>query len=201
MLEYSERYITCCIERGFLTYEVIRKYPLRPANLAAVLKAYAIDENLPYQLDSSACNELEYYSVYLTDAGLLWLFGVFQAHTLPYLRSMFQFVFTKATEKDLQSIENFEGMRNFKGENGVRPKAGTKQAAILVRRFSKHGKQTFHFSTIREARDELFVLLRFYPLEQFTLYRVRAQQRGGRIDRFKEEIPLLINTGTKGAML
>ena len=200
MVEYFERYIESCINAGLLTAENIHPYPLRPANLSAVLKAYAIDQNLPYKMDARNYNELEQWRLYLTDRGLSWLITVFKSHNLAYLRSAFQFVFSKATETDLDNLEMYEGLRNFKGEDGVRPKAGTKQAAMLVRRFSKHGAQVFNFSTIREARQHLLQLSRFYPLDQFTLYRVRAQQRGTRIDRFKEEIPLLVNRTPKGGL-
>ena len=67
---------TACL--GYLR-NPLRNYPLRAANLAAVLKAYAIEAKLPYTLNNQKFDELSDYKLYLTDAGLEWLLSVFNS--------------------------------------------------------------------------------------------------------------------------
>lgn len=182
-----------CVDLGILTYKKVRKYPLRSANLFMVLKAHAIETHQPYTVDATKKTDEK---LYLTDAGLTWLYHVFTQRDLTFLRSVFQFVFSKATEYDLKHIDKYEGMKNFKGLSGERPKAGTKQKALLIRT-RKKVKQEFHFDNIREARQEILHLTRFYPADEFKLYRIRTTKRG----TFKEEIPLIIGATNRGAHL
>jgi hypothetical protein len=185
-----------CIRLGILTESPLRKYPLRAANLAVVLKAYAIEAKLPYTLNNQKFDELSDYKLYLTDAGLEWLFNVFKQHSLPFLRSAFQFVFSNATEADIQNPE-YVGYNNFRGITGDRPKAGTKQKAVLVRKVGRTLRE-YKFDSIREARREFLYLSRFYPVEQFKLYRIKKNTKKGKVSYYRDEIPLILKESKRG---
>lgn len=196
---YSDAYINKCKELGILTDEPIRKFPLRSANLAIVLKAYAITAHLPYGIDNRSFHILDDYKLYLTDDGLEWLIQTFKQFSFPYLRSTFQFVFSGATKDDIDNV-NYFGYGNFRGITGEKPKAGTKQKAILVRSYGKNGKikKEFPFDTIREARQAVLELTRFYPMEQFKLFRIRTQKKNGKEYTFRSEIPLILEKSKRG---
>lgn len=192
-----EHLISKCKQLGILTETSTRKYPLRTANLAAVLKAYAITARQPYKIDNQNLDELRDYTLYLTEAGYEWLLDVFGQFSLAFLRSAFQFVFSNATEADLKKPEKYAGYRNFKGTIGDRPKAGTKQKAVLVRRVGRVDRRT-EFDSILKAREEFFNLSRYFPAEQFKLYRVRKQTKKGRVYYYEEEIPLILEQNKRG---
>lgn len=196
---HSTRYIDKCKSLGILTEEPIRKYPLRSANLAMVLKAYSVEAYLPYDIDARNYDILD-DKLYLTDAGLKWLYSVFEKHSLAYLKRVFQFVFSKATPASLNQLDAYEGMSNFKGITGDKPKAGSKQKAILIRAHGKNGaiKDVYNFNTLHEARQEVLMLTRFYPLEEFTLYRIRKQTKKGKVYHYKEEVPLVLPPSKRG---
>lgn len=161
-----------------------------------VLKAYALESRLPYSIDNKNYDILD-EKLYLTDEGIEWLYSIFRKHSFGYLRRVFQFVFSKATPASLKQLETYEGLNNFRGTTGERPKAGSKQKAILIRR---HGRveQVFNFDTIHEARQEVLMLTRFYSPDELTLYRVRTQNKKGREYQFKEKIPLLLGESKRG---
>ena len=171
MLEHTDAYISKCVELGILCVTPFRKYPLRPFNLAVVLKVYALSSRLPYSINHTRLKEIDHHLYYLTDAGLEWLYQSFSQWSLDFLRSTFASLFAKATPDDLKNLSGFSGLANFRGETGVRPKAGSKQGAMLVRVDGKR-KQTFKFDTLHEARAEFLSLSRFYPIDQFKLYRL-----------------------------
>lgn len=193
MKERAENLLKRCLEYGILTTEPIRKYPLRPANLQVVLKALAVSLLLPYEINLHRTEDIPDGTYYLTPVGFDWLIDTFKQKSLEYNRVVYQFVFSKA--KNMKDLENYEGMRNFKGETGIKRKAGSKQSAVLVRRFGPKQlyKKEFPFDTLHEAREHVFELLKYYPAEEFTLYRVRRQLRNGREDVFREKIPLVID--------
>lgn len=192
MLKHSDSYIDVCKEIGILTDKKIRKYPLRSANLAVVLKAYAISTHRPYEINLHKVNVLDDYKLYLTDGGLEWLMYTFKQHSLKYLKSVFLFVFTNATEDDIED-ETYIGYNNFRGITGDRPKAGTKQKAILM-----HKHKEFHFETLKEARKELMNLARFYPLDDFKLYRIKKNTKDGITRYYKREVPLIYKESKRG---
>lgn len=195
----SSEYVSTCITLGILTEEDIRKYPLRNTNLGIVLKVYANAAHKPYTLSPDVYVELERYTLYLTDDGLDWLLEEFQKHSLRFLRRTYKFVFINATAKDVTD-RNYIGYRNFCGLVGDRPQAGTKQAAVLVRTVGPHVRE-YPFDTLKEARKELMNLSRFYPLEQFTLYRIRKNTKKGKVLYYRAKVPLLVEKGQRGAHL
>jgi len=201
MLEHTELYIEKCKEIGILTEDKIRKYPLRDANLVFVLKAFAIDTNRPFTIHSTNFDIVTDHELYLTDGGLAWLFDFFGTHSYQYLKSVFSFVFTQASEKDITDFENYQGYSNFKGLTGVRPKAGTKQRAVLVHTFGPvNNKQTveYKFNNLNDARTEVLMLTRYYPIEEFTLYRIRKLTKRGKVYYYRNEIPLFLEESKRG---
>lgn len=201
MLEQAENLLDRCLEYGILTEEKIRKYPLRPANLQVVLKALANALYLPYEINVHRTEDIPEGEYYLTEGGFDWLILVFQSKSLEYNRVGYQFVFSKATESDMKDLRNYEGMQNFKGVRGIKPKAGSKQSAVLVRRFGPRGalKKEFPFDTLHEARDAIFELLKYYPAEEFTLYRIRKQTKKGKVYYFRDKLPLVVEPDTTKA--
>jgi hypothetical protein len=182
---------------GILTDKPIRKYPLRAANLAMVLKAYAVASRLPYTVDNHNFDELSEYRLYLTEGGLEWLYNLFKQYSLAYLRSTFQFIFSAATEADVQNPEQYAGYNNFRGTIGDMPKAGTKQKAILVRRVGRVDRK-YEFNSILEAREEFFNLSRYFPADQFKLYRIRKNTKRGKVYYYEQEIPLVLEKSKRG---
>lgn len=169
---------------GWLTEEPIRKYPLTSSNLSVVLKIYAIEHFLPYTVKLEKGVATTYY---LTDDGLEHVYDFFRNRTLSYIRSTFSWLFMNADEYTLENIEDYSVLDNFRGIEGIHPKAGTKQKALIVRTV-KRCKREYHFDSIREARDALRIYLSHYPIEEFKLYRIRTQKGC----TFKEEIPLIV---------
>ena len=198
-MQQSDLYVTKCLELGILTDEKIRAYPLRSANLAVVLKAYAITMRMPYTINNRHLELLDDYDLYLTDGGLEWLFSIFKQFSLQYLRSAFQFVFSYAREDDIGDPK-YMGYNNFRGIIGDKPKAGTKQKAVLVRSYGKNGKikKEFPFDTLREARQGVIDLTRFYPIDEFKLYRIRRQHKNGKDYYYRSEVPLLLKESKRG---
>jgi len=170
MLEHTDAYITKCVDLGILSSSSFRKYPLRPLNLAVVLKTYATTSGIPYDLNNNKLQEIAHHTYYLTDEGLTWFYNVLSSWSFPFVRSMFPILFAKATESDLKALDKYYGLANFRGTVGQRPKAGSKQEAMLVRMNGKR-KITYKFATLHEARAELLSLSRYYPLQDFKLYR------------------------------
>ena len=192
MLVHTDAYIAQCLQLEILTTKPLYKYPLRKGNLAAVLKAYAISTRKPYDFNLYHVKQMPDEAYYLTEAGFTWLLDVFTHHSFAYLRRIFKFVFAKATKEDVSNTD-YEGYNNFKGITGDKPKEGTKRGALLVRKVGRV-ERVFTFTTLREARKELMNLLRFYPAEQFTLYRLHKY--GHRI-----EVPLILEPSNRGAHL
>jgi len=197
LLEHSDSYILKCVSAGILTKEPLYKYPLRNANLAVVLKAYAVATNQPYTI-TKEYEYLDVHKLYLTKGGFEWLLGVFKQYSLTYLRSTFGHVFINADEKDVGDLE-YLGYNNLRGLSGERPKAGTKQKAVLVHRRGRR-KVEYKFNTLRAARDEIFNLSRFYPIDEFTLYRIRKNTKRGTVYYYREEVRTLLPTNNRGAV-
>jgi len=189
--EFSELYITRCVTAGVLTKEKIRKYPLRSANLAIVLKAYAVVTYSPYTL-SNDYDLLEDHKLYLTDDGLVWLIEVFKTHSLTYLKSTFRFVFSNANFKDISDI-NYIGYNNFRGITGDKLKAGSKQPAVIV-----HKNKEYKFDTLHEARKEILMMSRFYPIDEFTLYRIRKNTKNGKTYHYRNKVRTILPPTQRG---
>jgi hypothetical protein len=191
MLEHTPKYVAECLRVGILTEEKIREYPLRPANLAMLLKLYAIETQKPYGIDVLRFSELDRYVLYMTDDGLEWMIRSLKNHSIEFLQRTLQFMFL-----GIDSVDELP-LTNFKGEKGIKPKAGTRQAAVLVRHH-KRARREFHFETLREARAELLKLTRFYPIDEFKLYRVRKDTRGGKTTYYREEVRTVLPPSKRG---
>lgn len=186
--------INKCLTTGILTDQPIRKYCLYPANLAVVLKAYALEACLPYDMDYT---DLDEHKLYLTDDGLAWLYSVFRNYSLQFLRRAFQFVFTKATEEDLDKLEQYEGCKNFRGETGPKVKVGMKRGALLIRKVGRVERK-YEYDTLAEARQAVLDLTRFFPADQFTLYRMKRTVRKGKENFYRQKVPLILEQSKRG---
>lgn len=171
-----------CKDNGILTEEPIRKYPLTLSNLHVVLKIYATNtfQHYTYKLEKGKAT-----TYYLTDKGLDMFYSFFKTHSFTYCRSLFSQLLIRAEEGFIP--EDHKDFSNFRGTDGLRAEAGTKQKALIIRTVGRCKRQ-FPFDSIKEARDTLRIWLTKYPIEEFKLYRVR-EQKG---TTFKEEIPLII---------
>lgn len=105
---------------------------------------------------------------------------------------MFKFVFSNATEEDIDKV-TYQGYNNFRGITGDKPKAGTKQKAVLV-----HKDKEYTFETLREARKEVLMLSRFYPIDEFTLYRVRKLTKKGKPTYYREKVKIILEPTKRG---
>jgi hypothetical protein len=195
MITYTDAYLVKCLEFGILTKEKIRKYPLRQANLAIVLKTYAVKTNQPYDLTSQRYDIIP-EGYYLTEAGFLWLLDVYSEYSVEFLKRTFPFTFVTLKSKE-HLDPSFSGYANFRGDRGDKPPTGTKQKAILVHRYKRAFKE-YHFDTIKEARERLFELSSIYPVTDFLLYRVRKLNKNGKETFYKEKIPTFIEKSDRG---
>lgn len=186
-----EQYLYQCMTADILTVEKVRQYPLRPGNLGVVLKLYSLYAKLPFVFDNMDISVYEDKYMYLTPAGYNWLINEFKKYTLAYLRSTFKHVF--ANLKSIEDINTYKGLNNFRGIAGENYKAGTLSGAILVREYGIK-KYEWSFSTLAEARKEVINLTRFYPVEQFTLYRTRKSKGV----YYKQKVPLILESNRRG---
>lgn len=191
MKDLVDKYINQCITVGILTTEKIRKYPLRPGNIAVVLKAYALHSKLPFTLDNNDVSIYDGYVLYLTKDGYDWIIQEFKKYTLVFLRSSFQHLFVNL--KSVEQLEKHNGLNNLKGITGVNYKEGTINGAVLIR---KQGVRTheLYFTTLAEAREEVINLTRFYPIENFTLYRLQKVKDV----YYKHKVPLILESNRRG---
>jgi hypothetical protein len=180
---------------GLLTSDTVRKYPLRSANLAVFLKAYALHAKISFTLDNQNFNLFDEYRLYLTEAGLAWLMHEFKKYTLIFLRTTFQFIFSNL--KDMKDLDNYNGLNNFKGITGINFKSGGRNKALLVQRKASVIK-SFEFENLIEARKEILSMTRFYPMEQFTLYRTGVSGKGV---YYKHKVPLILEPNRRGVSI
>jgi hypothetical protein len=196
MFVHTDAYIDKCLILGILTTDNIRKYPLRSANLAVVLKVYATFAGLPYQLNNQQYEKVfATYRLYLTDQGLQWLFEEFKQHSLSFWLRLFPFIFNQITEKDIQRLEKHPAFGNFKGKRGVRTVAGSKQRAILEIKINKATKK-IHYNSVAEARKAVLELSRFYPVDHFLLYRIKQDRNRS----YPQLIPTILKESKRGAV-
>lgn len=156
------------------------------ANLHVMLKIYAINNNLAYTYSRNNTKGVvtEYY---VTDKGLEMLYDFIKSHSLEYCRSMFSYLFVRATEEHHQHPETYAYLNNFRGTIGHKGDGyGTKQKAMIVRKV-RRCERVYNFDSIKEARAQLMIWLTAYPIEEFTLYRIRTQKGV----TFKEKLPLI----------
>ena len=179
------------LDLGILTKEKIRKYPLKYTNLQAILKVYAINNNIPFRLYIYKCAGIatEYY---LTDYGLEYIYSFFRSKSLDYVRSIFGFLFTYGTEENLKHPETYSFFNNFRGTTGVRNKLGSKTPAMVVHTVNK-AKRIYNFNSIAEARAQLKIWFTQYPVDQFEIYRLRFDKHGC---KYKEKIKLIVTQNT-----
>ena len=194
MKELVDKYIDQCITIGILTPEKTRKYPLRSGNIAVVLKAYALHSKLPFTLDNNDISIYDNYKLYLTKDGYRWLIDEFKKYTLIFLRATFQHLFVNL--KSLNDLDNHNGLNNLKGMTGVNYKEGTLNGAVLIQ---KQGirEHELYFTTLAEARQEVINLTRFYPIENFTLYRM-SKSKGV---YYKQRVPLILEANRRGVSI
>jgi hypothetical protein len=197
---HSEKYIQRCIDIGVLTAEAIHKYPLRSANIAVVLKLYAHMTHQPYTIDNQRFDILDEYKVYMTDGGLVWLRESFKTLSLGFLKKTFTHLFANVTTIEHMNKQLEPFLANFKGLKGVQPKAGSKQAAVIIRSYGKNNRiqKEFNYPELRLAREALLDMTRFYPLEQFKLYRIRKLTKKGKVTYYKEEVPIILEASKRG---
>ena len=189
MLEHSSAYIHKCKELGILTDSPVRQYPLKPANLAAVLKMYALQAKVPYKILLKQFSVLADERLYLTELGEAWLFDQWQQYSLEYLRSILPYLFaTIPTLKDLNKVDKF---RNFIGLSGEGMSKYKPQRAVLIRTRGIR-KEEMHYGSVKEAREALLTLTRFYPLSQYKLYAIN-NRTGQRV-----ETPLILRGNPNG---
>jgi hypothetical protein len=191
MKELVDKYIDQCITIGILTPEQIRKYPLRPGNIAVVLKAYSLNSKLPFTLDNNDISIYNNYKLYLTKDGYDWLINEFKKYTLVFLRVTFQHLFVNL--KYLKDLENHNGLNNLKGITGINYKQGTLNGALLIQKQGVR-MQELYFKTLAEARQEVISLTRFYPIENFILYRM-SKSKGV---YYKQKVPLILESNRRG---
>ena len=186
-----DQYLYQCMTVGILTVDKFRNYPLRAGNLGVVLKLYSLYAKLPFVFDITNIEDYEDKNMYLTTLGYNWLINEFKKYTLVYLRSTFRHVFSNL--KNIEELETYKGLNNFKGIVGENYKAGTLSGAVLIR---EHGvkKYEWSFQTLAEARKEVINLTRFYPIEQFTLYRTGESKSV----YYKQKVPLILESNRRG---
>lgn len=136
-----------------------------------------------YNIKGMAGKFTEYY---LTDTGLEMVYDFFRTHTFTYCRSIFSNLCVRATEETLKHPETYAYLNNFRGVSGKKREPGTKQRALIIRKV-KRCERRYEFDSIKEARQHLTIWLTMYPIEEFTLYRIRTQKG----TTFKEKIPLV----------
>lgn len=156
------------VDKGILTEEPIRKYPLSLSNLNAVLKVYAVETFQPYTYKSEKGVATTYY---LTDEGLDWLYSFFAKHSLEYCRSLFSHLFIYADEDTLKNLAEYPVFSNFRGTNGVRHPLGVVRKAVIVHRVKRCNRE-YHYENITEARKALRTMLTLYPIEDLSLYSI-----------------------------
>jgi len=197
-MELAHELIEKCKSTGILTEASIRKYPLRSGNIAVVLKAYALKTRMPFIIETLNLTQLDVYKLYLTPEGLDWLINEFKVYTLAFLKTGFQFVFSNASVKDLENIDHYSGLNNFKGISGINFKMGTRNPALLVRRYGKNNKMILEtqYDTLVDARKDVLHLTRFYPAEEFTLYRLAKSKSKGIY--LKHKVPLFLKENRRG---
>ena len=174
----------------------MRKYPLREYNLRVICKCYAMFFNIPYLFDANDVGG-QFTDCYMTDYGLNWFYNFLRSKTIPFLKSVLPHLFSRipadTTHLDYETCSVFN---NFRGTVGVKRRAGTLQRAMVERRV-KRCTRKYEFDSIAEARKQLMLWLRYYPADEFTLYRVR-EQRGYTV---REQIPLVVDNGNRGRHL
>jgi hypothetical protein len=191
MDSFADKYIDQCIAIGLLTKEKIRKFPLRSASIAVILKTYALYNKLPFTINTKKLNIFDDYKLYLTFEGYLWVINEFKKYSLTFLKNTFQFVFSNL--EDIKDLENCVGLNNLKGVSGVNYKVGTINSAVLIRQKGLIKKE-YVYKTLAEARKDVLNLTRFYPAEQFTLYRT-GKTKGV---YYKQKVPLILESNRRG---
>lgn len=191
MNSFVETFVNQCINIGILTEEKIKKFKLQPGNIAIVLKLFALYNKVPFEYNTQNLNEYKNYNLFLTKQGYEWLINEFKKYTLSFLRSTFTHIFIRLD--NLNDLDTFDGLNNFKGITGTNYKSGTKAGAILVRKQGVHTHELY-FTTLAEAREEVINLTRFYPVENFTLYIVSKNKNS----YYKNKVPLILESNRRG---
>jgi len=173
---------------GILTKDTIRRYPLRYTNLQAVMKMYAVNTNQPFTMSIYGKKGVstEYY---LTDYGLEYVYDFFKGKDLTYAKALFNYLFTHSKEDTLDHLDTYSFFDNFRGTRGTKSRRGSKQPALIIRTVGRAEKR-YEFNSIAEARDQLRLWVALYPIEQFTLYRIKTDKKGY---KYKERIKLFPN--------
>lgn len=151
-----------------------------------MLKIYAINNYIPFDYNIVGMSG-KFTDYYLTEQGLTMFYDFFKSHSFAYCRSMFSNLFVRATAETLQHPEDYAYFNNFRGVSGKKVERGTKQRAMIIRKVNRCERK-YEFDSIKEARQTLTIWLTMYPIEEFTLYRIRTQKG----TTFKEKIPLIV---------
>lgn len=184
------------LEKGYLTTEKIRKYPLSLGSLHMLEKLHAMSLYQPFKYDP--CSIIHKSSpYYLTDEGLEWAFTFMQSKPLSLLKSLFTGRLTHVTEEDMADLSKAKAFSNFKGLTGVPVRAGSKQKAVLVRRVKRCDRE-YYFDSLAEARDAVRMLLRKYPIEEFTLYKMHRSVKNGKEYFSRVKVDLVLDLSNRG---
>ena len=172
-----EQHIQTCLDKGILTTERIRKYPLRTSNLYAFIKAYSIYTYKPFRYNTRTLNKEHGNKYYLTNEGLELLYSFIKSHSLDFNRKIFPFTFARTYDRDAVLYpEKHYRLGNFRGEIGDTLNIpGTKQGGVVREYINpRHSKYVDkEFATLKEARTYLNHRLRYKSTDYFELYRIR----------------------------
>jgi hypothetical protein len=177
-------YLVHCIQLGILTSDPVTTHHITATHLSYVVKAYAIESHLPFEADADLLEAFKLERLYITAEGWEWLFTFFQTKAFHYLQLHFKSVFNLMKAEDV-SDRNAIGYGAFLGRKRVFNKSGTGQRACVTHQKGNF-KKRYEYDTLREAREAIFMLSRFYPISDFKLYRYAKTHNG----YYPREVPI-----------
>lgn len=193
MRHHTDTYLQRCLEEGYLTTDKIYKYSLKPSYLAILLKTYAVDNHLPYDANMYYLKHIkEYDYYYLTEAGFAWALSVYSRYSFEFLRSTFNFMFTKAKDLDEALDPNHAIYDNFRGIRGASGRYAKPTPCVLVWDNGKEVKE-FPFDSLLEAREYAKTLFGFHSPDEFTLYSIINKKRNGKISPYRQKAKIIFD--------
>lgn len=160
-----------------------------------VAKVYAMHIHQSYDYHHLNIPQNKNTDYYMTDEGIDWFFTVLESKPFDLLRGLFSIRFTNIKEGD--DLRTAPGFGNIKGISGVVPKAGSKQKAMLIHKV-KRCERKYYFDSLVEAREEVKRLLKYYPPEEFKLYRICEDKYKDRVHHVRREVKLILDLSNRG---
>lgn len=183
-----------------MTVDKIHKYPLRPSSLVLVLKAYAVENNLPYSANMSYLylfEEYDYY--YLTPYGFEWLMNVFSMSSLEFLKSTYVHLFSKVKTLEEARDPNHAIFKNFRGITGASQLYKKPTPCVLVQ--TKDGETIEReFNCLKEAREYAKLMFGYHSPDEFKLYRVKNKKYKDTTRVVREQVKIILE-GNRGISL